>query len=231
MEVATFRSDGAHIDGRHPESVVFSSPELDAQRRDFTINGMFSDPFSGEIIDFVGGRTDLEAQVLRAIGDPWAWFREDKLRLLRAVRFASRFRLTIDPATHAALVTMASQMHVVAAERIAQELRRMLVHETRAQAMDRMLETGLRHPRSAGVALDERSLPRQADAAGGGPLGPRAARARDASPRAEFSARVRRAPARCWQASNDDKPGGANQLPLATNSWVEESRRTCAGAP
>ncbi|WP_406700592.1 CCA tRNA nucleotidyltransferase [Singulisphaera sp. Ch08] len=143
VEVATFRSDGAYVDGRHPESVVFSSPEQDAERRDFTINGMFSDPFSGEVIDYVGGRADLDARILRAIGDPWARFREDKLRLLRAVRFASRFRLEIDPATRSALVTMASQIHVVAAERIAQELRRMLVHESRSKAMDRMLETGL----------------------------------------------------------------------------------------
>ncbi|SIN98389.1 poly(A) polymerase [Singulisphaera sp. GP187] len=143
VEVATFRSDGAYVDGRHPESVVFSSPEQDAERRDFTINGMFSDPFSGEVIDYVGGRADLDARILRAIGDPWARFREDKLRLLRAIRFASRFRLTIDPATESALVTMASQIHVVAAERIAQEFRRMLVHDSRARAMNRLLETGL----------------------------------------------------------------------------------------
>lgn len=143
VEVATFRSDGAYVDGRHPESVVFSSPEQDAERRDFTINGMFSDPFSGEIIDYVGGRADLDARILRAIGDPWARFREDKLRLLRAIRFAARFRLTIAPATLSALVTMASQIHVVAAERIAQELRRMLVHESRSEAMNRMLESGL----------------------------------------------------------------------------------------
>src|SRR4029077_4037373 len=99
VEVATFRSDGAYIDGRRPESVVFSSPRLDAERRDFTINGMFLDPFTGELIDYVGGRNDLRAGVLRAIGDPEARFREDKLRLLRAVRFAARFALSIEPAT------------------------------------------------------------------------------------------------------------------------------------
>ena len=104
VEVATFRSDGAYLDGRRPESVVFSSPELDAERRDFTINGMFLDPFTGEVIDYVGGRADLERRVLRAIGDPAARFGEDKLRLLRAVRFAARFGLTIEPATRAALV-------------------------------------------------------------------------------------------------------------------------------
>lgn len=87
VEVATFRSDGAYIDGRHPETVVFSSPELDAARRDFTINGMFFDPLKDEVIDYVGGRADLNARVLRAIGDPTARFAEDKLRLIRgAVR-------------------------------------------------------------------------------------------------------------------------------------------------
>ena len=143
VEVATFRSDGAYIDGRRPESVVFSSPRLDAERRDFTINGMFLDPFSGEVIDFVGGLADLRDKVLRAIGDPAARFREDKLRLLRAVRFAARFGLAIDPRTRAALAFMADQLPVVAAERIAQELRRMLVHESRAKAMDLMMSTGL----------------------------------------------------------------------------------------
>jgi len=143
VEVATFRSDGAYVDGRRPESVVFSSPELDAARRDFTINGMFSDPFTGEVIDYVGGRADLDAKLLRAIGDPQARFTEDKLRLLRAVRFAARFQLTIEPATYAALVAMASQINVVAAERIAQEFRRMLVHESRSRALESMLETGL----------------------------------------------------------------------------------------
>ncbi|MBV8677953.1 MAG: CCA tRNA nucleotidyltransferase [Planctomycetaceae bacterium] len=143
VEVATFRSDGAYIDGRHPESVVFSSPESDASRRDFTINGMFLDPSTGEVIDYVGGQADLRDRVLRAIGDPAARFREDKLRLLRAVRFAARFGLTIEPATRAAIVAMAPQVVVVAAERIAAELRRMLVHTSRAEAADMMLETGL----------------------------------------------------------------------------------------
>lgn len=143
VEVATFRSDGAYIDGRHPQSVVFSSPELDAARRDFTINGMFLDPFGGEVIDYVGGRADLDAGILRAIGDPRERFAEDKLRLLRAARFAARFRLTIDPATRSAIVAMARQIDVVAAERIAQELRRMLVHPSRAKAVDRLLELGL----------------------------------------------------------------------------------------
>ncbi len=143
VEVATFRSDGAYVDGRRPDSVVFTTPRLDAERRDFTINGMFFDPFTGEVIDYVGGLDDLRGKVLRAIGDPSARFREDKLRLLRAARFAARFDFRIDPATRGALVAMADQLPVVAAERVAQELRRMLVHESRARAMDLMMDTGL----------------------------------------------------------------------------------------
>jgi poly(A) polymerase len=143
VEVATFRSDGAYVDGRRPESVVFGSPRLDAERRDFTINGMFLDPFTGEVIDYVGGMADLRAGVLRAIGDPHARFSEDKLRLIRAVRFAARFGLAIDGSTRAAVVEMAHRLPVVAAERVAQELRRMLAHRTRAAAMDLMMETRL----------------------------------------------------------------------------------------
>jgi poly(A) polymerase len=143
VEIATFRSDGAYVDGRRPESVVFGSPELDAARRDFTINGMFMDPLSGEVVDFVGGQDDLKHHVLRAIGDPVARLREDRLRSLRAVRLAARFGLQIEPKTRAALRAMAGQITGVSAERIAQELRRMLVHSSRAHAMDLALETGL----------------------------------------------------------------------------------------
>ena len=104
---------------------------------------MFLDPFTDEVIDYVGGRADLSDRVLRAIGDPEARFREDKLRLLRAVRFAARFGMTIDPATAAAVARWPNEIGVVSAERIAQELRRMLVHESRAQAIDLALATGL----------------------------------------------------------------------------------------
>ena len=89
FEVATFRSDGAYLDGRRPTEVHFSSAEEDAKRRDFTINGMFFDPAKDEVIDFVGGRADLEAKLIRAIGDPAQRFAEDRLRMLRAVRFAT----------------------------------------------------------------------------------------------------------------------------------------------
>jgi poly(A) polymerase len=143
VEVATFRSDGAYVDGRRPESVRFSSPEEDASRRDFTINGMFLDPVSGDLFDFVGGQADLRAKRLRAIGDPSARFGEDKLRLLRAVRFAARFQLEIEPTTWDALVARAEEIRVVAAERIAQEMRRLLVHPTRIRGMDLAIQSGL----------------------------------------------------------------------------------------
>ena len=133
VEIATFRSDGAYIDGRRPESVIFSTPEMDASRRDFTINGMFWDPVAGQLIDHVGGRADLDRRILRAIGDPPARFREDKLRLLRAVRMSARFGLAIEPATEAAIRAMAPEVVAVSPERIAQELRRMLVHPSRAR--------------------------------------------------------------------------------------------------
>lgn len=143
VEVATFRSDGAYLDGRHPESVHYSTAEHDASRRDFTINGMFLDPLDDRVIDYVGGRSDLDRRVLRAIGDPSARFAEDKLRLLRAVRFAARFGLALDPATRSAIEAMAPQVTAVSAERIAQEIRRMLVHPTRATAMDLAHSVGL----------------------------------------------------------------------------------------
>jgi poly(A) polymerase len=143
VEVATFRSDGAYLDGRRPESVVFSSAEEDAKRRDFTINGMFFDPLSGAVRDYVGGRADLAAGVLRAIGDPHARFKEDKLRLLRAVRIATRFGLTLDPLTQAAVVAMAPQIDVVSAERIADELRKLLTDRHRARGMRLFVDLGL----------------------------------------------------------------------------------------
>ncbi|MDA0808198.1 MAG: CCA tRNA nucleotidyltransferase [Planctomycetota bacterium] len=143
VEVATFRTDGCYIDGRRPESVVFSSPEEDAQRRDFTINGMFYDPLKKQVLDFVGGEKDLAAGVLRAIGDPHARMEEDKLRMLRAVRFAATFEFDLDEATADAVRSMADQISVVSAERIAQELRRMLVDRHRARAIELCHEVGL----------------------------------------------------------------------------------------
>ena len=143
FEVATFRSDEAYVDGRHPTGVTFSTPRLDAERRDFTINGMFFDPLREEVIDYVGGRADLEARVLRAIGDPAQRFREDRLRLLRAVRFAATFDLQIDPSTWQAVRENAAQIHVVSAERIREELVRIFTHPTRVRGFDLLDASGL----------------------------------------------------------------------------------------
>lgn len=143
VEVATFRSDGQYIDGRRPSSVRFCSPAEDAQRRDFTINGMFFDPLENQVLDYVGGQADLQQQVVRAIGDPVARFSEDKLRLLRAVRFTTTFRFRLEPATELAVRAACHQINQVSVERITQELRRMLAHPERAQACRLLLQTGL----------------------------------------------------------------------------------------
>ena len=144
IEVATFRRDAEYRDGRHPEGVFFSSAEEDAQRRDFTINGLFFDPVAGQVIDFVGGQEDLAARRLRAIGNPAERFQEDKLRLLRAVRFAAALELAIDPETFDAVRRMAPQITVVSPERIAAEMRRMLEEPHRVRAMRLLiLETPL----------------------------------------------------------------------------------------
>jgi poly(A) polymerase len=143
VEVATFRSDGAYRDGRRPEEVVYSSPEEDAQRRDFTINGMFFDPVADKLHDYVGGQADLAAKILRAIGAPRIRFEEDKLRLLRAVRIAARFDLALDAATEAGIRDMAREIRVVSAERIAEELRKILIHPRRVRALSMLLDLGL----------------------------------------------------------------------------------------
>jgi poly(A) polymerase len=127
VEVATFRSDIGYSDGRHPDQVRFSqTPQEDVARRDFTINGMLLDPVSGEVLDYVGGRADLKAGIIRTIGDPERRFAEDKLRMLRAVRFAARFEYQIEPATFAAMRKFADQIRVVSRERVRDELTRIL---------------------------------------------------------------------------------------------------------
>ena len=143
VQVATFRTDGIYTDGRRPDSVVFSSPEHDAARRDFTINGLFFDPVADRVIDFVGGRADLDSRILRAIGDPALRFAEDKLRLLRAARMAARFELTIDTETGAAIRAMAAQIRAVSAERIAEELRKMFENEHRVRGVELLREFDL----------------------------------------------------------------------------------------
>jgi poly(A) polymerase len=143
VEVATFRSDGAYLDGRHPSSIVFTTAEHDAQRRDFTINGMFFDPLAEQVIDYVGGKADLAAQIVRAIGEPQARFTEDKLRMLRAVRFATTFDFALDGETQRAILAMAPEITVVSAERIGAELTRLLCHPNRSRGLKLLHECGL----------------------------------------------------------------------------------------
>jgi poly(A) polymerase len=143
FEVATFRSDDAYIDGRHPSSVHFSSPEEDAQRRDFTINGMFYDPVAEEVIDFVGGHADIDAKLVRAIGDPAQRFAEDRLRMLRAVRFATALDYEIDKTTWDALVINAPSINQISAERIRDELVRIFLSPNRVRGWDLLDFSGL----------------------------------------------------------------------------------------
>ena len=145
IEVATFRSDGIYSDGRHPDQVRYSeSPEEDVQRRDFTINGLLMDPLDGDrVLDFVGGRADLEAGIIRAIGDAERRFQEDKLRMLRGMRFAARLGYAIDPPTFAAIKKLAPQIHQVSRERVRDELTKMLTEGHARQAFELLDSTGL----------------------------------------------------------------------------------------
>jgi poly(A) polymerase len=143
FEVATFRSDGAYLDGRHPAEVHFSSAEEDARRRDFTINGLFFDPPNESVIDFVGGREDLAAKVVRAIGDPAQRFAEDRLRLLRAIRFATVLEFEIEPATWVAVVRAAATIGQISAERIREELVRIFLSPQRVRGWDLLDASGL----------------------------------------------------------------------------------------
>jgi poly(A) polymerase len=144
VEVATFRSDIGYTDGRHPDQVRFSqSPKEDVERRDFTINGLLLDPITNEVLDFVEGRKDLEAKVIRTIGKPAERFREDKLRMLRAVRFAARFRFTIEPRTFRAMQMLASEIHQVSRERVRDELTKMLTEGHARVAFLDLDQTGL----------------------------------------------------------------------------------------
>lgn len=143
FQVASFRADGRYLDGRHPVSVTFATPQQDAERRDFTINGMFYDPLGGEVIDFVGGRRDLDARVIRAIGDADARFREDRLRMLRAVRFATVLDFEIEPATWRAVRENAAHIREVSAERVREELMKILLSPRRVRGFDLLDESGL----------------------------------------------------------------------------------------
>lgn len=146
IQVATFRTDGAYSDGRHPDQVTFTDARHDASRRDFTINGLFEDPLTDEVIDFVDGKADLDRRVVRAIGDPHARLREDRLRTLRAVRFAARFGFSIETETADAIRSAASDLKGVSRERIGQEVRRMLTDPNRAVAAWELQYLGLDAP-------------------------------------------------------------------------------------
>ncbi|MGA0845817.1 MAG: CCA tRNA nucleotidyltransferase, partial [Luteolibacter sp.] len=143
VEVATFRTDGSYRDGRRPESVVFSNPEEDAKRRDFTINGMFEDPVSGEVIDYVGGMDDLTEGVIRAIGNPRERFQEDALRLLRAIRFASRLGHQIDGDTECAIRECAPLLARISPERIRDEFSKIITSSRRRQGVEQLVSSGL----------------------------------------------------------------------------------------
>lgn len=143
FQVATFRNDGQYLDGRHPATVSFSTPEQDAERRDFTINGLFFDPLEDRLIDYVGGQRDLEARLLRAIGNPADRIREDRLRMLRAVRFATTLGFDIDGATWRAVCENARHIREVSAERIREELMKILLSPRRVRGFDLLDESGL----------------------------------------------------------------------------------------
>jgi poly(A) polymerase len=144
VEVATFRSDIGYSDGRHPDHVEFSrTPQDDVQRRDFTINALLLDPATNEVLDFVGGRDDLRAGIIRAIGRPEERFREDKLRMIRAVRFGARFHYAIESATFCAIAKLAAQINEVSAERLRDELTKLLTEGAARRAFELLDESNL----------------------------------------------------------------------------------------
>jgi poly(A) polymerase len=143
FEVAMFRQDGAYVDGRHPESVTPATPELDAQRRDFTMNGLFFDPVADRLIDYVGGEADLRAGIVRAIGNPVDRFAEDHLRLLRAIRFATRLIFRIESKTWEAIRAEAAMIRTVSAERIRDELNKIFSASKPELGLDLLDQSGL----------------------------------------------------------------------------------------
>jgi putative nucleotidyltransferase with HDIG domain len=143
FEVATFRSDGIYLDGRHPSAIRFSTPEQDAARRDFTINGMFYDPLSERVIDYINGREDLAGKLVRAIGQPSRRFAEDRLRMLRALRFAAVLGFEIEAGTWSAIRADAQEIAIISPERIRDELLKMLVNPNRLRGFDLLDQSGL----------------------------------------------------------------------------------------
>lgn len=165
-EVATFRHDGTYSDGRRPDHVRFGTAEEDALRRDYTINGLFYDPVQDQVIDYVGGRADLSQRLIRAIGDPGLRIGEDKLRMLRAVRFAAALGFAIDPATAAAIRAAADEVTVTSGERIGAEMRRMLGSAGAAVAIELLTDTRLLKPVWPGLEDSPQALQRAIRLAG-----------------------------------------------------------------
>jgi poly(A) polymerase len=143
IEVATFREDAGYSDGRHPDGVRYSTAKEDASRRDFTINGLFYDPIEEQVIDFVGGQEDLRLGRIRAIGNPVERFTEDKLRMLRALRFTITYDFHLEPQTFEAVRQMANQIQVVSPERISAEMRQVLTDPRRAAGVRLLIDSGL----------------------------------------------------------------------------------------
>lgn len=143
FEVATFRSEGPYQDGRHPSKVQFTIPEEDAKRRDFTINGLFYDPFTQRVIDYVEGKRDIERRLIRSIGKPEVRFEEDKLRLLRAIRFAANLGFEIEPETQRWIERLASKIHQVSAERIRDELVKIFTRPAAGRGLELLSSSGL----------------------------------------------------------------------------------------
>lgn len=143
IEVATFRQDGVYADGRHPETVTFSTPVMDAERRDFTVNGLFENPITGEIIDYVGGQEDMKNKLLRAIGDPVKRFEEDQLRLMRAVRFATVLGFEIEAETWKAVCNLSPRIKSVSIERLREEFTKTMLDANRVRGFDLLVESGL----------------------------------------------------------------------------------------
>jgi putative nucleotidyltransferase with HDIG domain len=143
IEVATFRSEGKYLDGRRPSSVSFTSSEEDAQRRDFTVNGLFHDPLKRKVVDYVGGRADLRKRIIRCIGNPDERFEEDRLRILRAIRLATQLRFKIHPRTWKAILARAESIRSVSAERIRDELTKLLLAPERSHGLRLLQKSGL----------------------------------------------------------------------------------------
>lgn len=242
VEVATFRTDAAYTDGRHPAGVTFCSAQEDAKRRDFTINGLFLDPLSGEVHDFVGGRADLAAGVVRAIGVPAQRFAEDHLRMLRAIRFTAFFDFALEGETRAAIERMAHLAATVSPERIAAELRAMVERTGRRRAIQLLAETGLARellPELApahGAAADEWAVGAAVIGALDEPVLPQAiavlAAHLDAAAVARIAARLRlsnhETKASLWLHAALRELGAATDLATrpwsATQPWVSDPR-------